>query len=225
MNDLEVRRYEMFKRVRDFGATHAASFPANTLGGELFATIGAVVTELDGHAAAQSSGGSSARQSTATKAVARAALREDLEAIRRTARSMALDSPGLDNKFRLPRNANDQVLLSTARAFAADAVPLTTEFVRHEMPSDFLADLNADIADFERAVNGQNLGIDTRVTATAAIDAAIERGMQAARRLDAVVRNKFSNDPARRAAWESARHTERLPRSGDGARNQVAPPQ
>jgi hypothetical protein len=31
-------------------------------------------------------------------------LREDLEAINRTARAMAVDVPGLDDKFRVPRN-------------------------------------------------------------------------------------------------------------------------
>ncbi len=47
----------------------------------------------------------SKRQNTAGKAVAGEALRGKLEAIRRTARSMAFTTPGLEEKFRIPRGA------------------------------------------------------------------------------------------------------------------------
>jgi hypothetical protein len=52
MNNLEIRRYNMMVRVRDFGASQAADFPAATFGGQLFATLNAAITELAGHAAA-----------------------------------------------------------------------------------------------------------------------------------------------------------------------------
>jgi hypothetical protein len=209
MNAVETRRFEMLTRVRDFGAAHAADFPPATLGGEQFALVRAVVEELTRHAAAQASGAGSARQGSASRAVARAALRDELQVITRTARAMALDMPGLETKFRLPRSGSDQSLLATARAFASDALPLKAEFIRHELPADFLESLNTEIEGFENAVNGQNTGKDTRVAATASIDTALERGMSAAQRLDALVRNKFRNDPAVLAAWVSASHTER----------------
>jgi len=50
------------------------------------------------------------------------------------------------------------------------------------------------------------------VEATAAIDDAIDRGMQAAQELNAVVQNKLRDDKPALAAWTSARHVER--RSG-----------
>jgi hypothetical protein len=61
----------------------------------------------------------------------------------------AFTTPGLDSKFRLPRTGNDQALLNAARAFAADAAPLKAEFLKLEMPSDFLERLNQLITDFE----------------------------------------------------------------------------
>ena len=213
MNSLETRRLEMLTRVRDFGATHAAEFPPTSFGGEQFAAVGQVVEELTRLATAQSSGAGSARLGSANRAASREELRDDLQAIARTARAMSLDVPGLEDKFRLPRSGSDQALLTTARVFAADAAPLKAEFVRHELPADFLEDLNRDIEAFERAVNSQNTGKGAQVTATAAIDAAVERGMNAVQRLDAVVRNKFRDDPARLAAWESAKHTPRVQRN------------
>ena len=122
MNDLENRRHQTLVRVRDFGAAHSTDFGANSLGTQLFATVASIVRELDGHAASQASGVGAARQETATRAEARAALRDDLEAINRTARAMAEETPGINDKFRVPRETNDQAPLNAARAFATDAV-------------------------------------------------------------------------------------------------------
>jgi hypothetical protein len=209
MNTLEMRRLEMLTRVRDFGATHAANFPQNSLGSEQFGVVAAVVAELSQVAATQSFGVRSVQQATATRAAARLALRERLQAVSRTARAMALDSPGLETSFRMPRSGSDQALLTAARACVAAARPLADEFIRHELPANFLADLETDIADLERSIGRQNSNRDTHITATATIDSAIERGLSAVQKLDAIVSNKFRDDPAKLAAWESARHTER----------------
>jgi hypothetical protein len=211
MDDKELRSYEMIMRVRGFGEERAASFPNTTLGGELFAAVSAAATELGEHVAAKVSGSSTARQGTASKAVARAELREALEAIRDTARSMSITMPGLDSKFRIPRNMTDQDLLATAHAFATDAEPLKSDFMRFALPASFLEDLNAHIEDFESAHNSQNTGMGHQVMATAAIDDALERALSAIRQLDAIVRNTFRNDSASLAVWGSARHVERAP--------------
>jgi hypothetical protein len=214
MKDVERRRFEMFARVRDFGATHSASFAAGSRGAELLAAVDALVAELEAHAAKQTSGASASVQGATSRASARAELRDDLESISRTARAMSAESPGLAERFRLPRdNRNDQQLLAAARAFAADALPLKAEFLRHELPADFLDDLAADIAAFESSITEQNRSREARVAATSSIDSAIDRGVEAVRQLDAIVRNKFRDDAATLAAWTSASHTERPPRT------------
>jgi hypothetical protein len=203
----------MLVRCGSFGTAEAVSFPATTLGGSLFAELNVVNAELDAHAARQSSAKNSAAEGTTSKGAARANLRDDLEAISRTARAIAEVTPGLEDKFRLPRGkVNNQELLASARAFVADALPLKATFIAYGMPADFLDDLNDDIKAFETAVGAQETGRRERVTATAAIDEAIERGMQIVRRLDAIVHNIFRDQPAKLAAWESARHVERAPK-------------
>lgn len=213
MDDRDLRNYEMVLRVRDFGAENAADFPATTLGGELFAAINTAATELAGQIAARSSGRSAARAGTSSKSAAREALRASLEMIRRTARSMSQEMPGLADKFRIPRNMTDQELLGTARAFAADAAPLKSEFLRYAMPAGFLEDLNEHIEDFESAMGAQHTGRGHQVMATAAIDDALDGALSAVRRLDAVVRNTYHDDGAKLAAWERARHVERAARA------------
>jgi hypothetical protein len=112
----------------------------------------------------------------------------------------------------LPREGNDQNLLNAARAFAADLEPLSALFIGHELPSDFLSDLNLDIANMEAAINHQANAVGDHVAAGVAIDESIEQGMQTVRVLDAIVRNRYANNPARIAEWTTASHVERAPR-------------
>lgn len=216
MDSLAIRRYEMLKRVRDFSLTHSNTFADGSLGKELFATIVQVVNDLDAHGASQISGKSAAQSHTATKAALREDLREALATLNRTARVMAFEIPGLEDKFRLPRTNNDQMLLNAARAFAADAQAHKEDFLRHELPADFIERLKEQITAFEQALTQQSAAIGAKIAAKTAIDETIGRGMQTVRQLDVILRNKFNGDPITLAAWARASHVER--------RNHSAPP-
>lgn len=212
MNDQEIRGYRMFVRVQDFGVTNAAAFPASSLGEAKFAALNRIIEELDEHGAKETSGKSAAKTGTANKASARESLRSQMEAISRTARQIAANTPGMESSFRMPRTNGDQALLNSARAFLADATPLKAKFIEWEMPATFLEDLSATIDSFEQSINSTNQNKSKSVAASAAINEAIAKGKKIVRDLDPLVRNKFRNDPATLAAWESASHTERQPR-------------
>jgi hypothetical protein len=142
-----------------------------------------------------------------------------MAAISKTARAMESSRPGIAASFRLPNNEGDQALLNAARAFVEAATPLKNEFIQHEMPADFLEQLTNAIDAFESATNNQNVNKEKRVTATAAIEAVVERGTALVRELDAIVRNKFRTDAATIAGWASAKRTERPPRRTSAASN------
>jgi hypothetical protein len=203
----------MLRRVRDFFASHAAQFATGSKGKELLEMLEDEINALEAHAAAQSSGKSTALQGTSSKEDARQALYQQIKAINLTAHSLAFETPGLDDKFRMPRGNNDQTLLNTARAFAADAVPLKATFIQYEMPATFLEDLDAAIADFEQSISSQNLGRENALTATASLGQSTEKAVGIVRQLDAIVRNKFRDAPATLTVWESATHIERAPKS------------
>ena len=103
-------------------------------------------------------------------------LREMVLTLNRTARVLAFETPGLENKFRLPRNTSDQFLLNAARAYAADAVPLKAGFLKHEMPADFIERLNQLITDFEKASTEKTTAVGTHVAAKITIDETVARG-------------------------------------------------
>src|SRR5205085_10383116 len=130
MRDAQRRVYNMLVRMRDFGQERTADF-AKSFGAQLFAELNDEVENLTQQAETQTSRRSAAKQSTTSKAAARAALLEDMEAISRTARAMAINDPGLADRFRMPHSNGDQALLSAARAFATDAVAYKAEFIKH----------------------------------------------------------------------------------------------
>lgn len=224
MQDNERRNYAMLVRSRDFFATRATIFPATSRGGELFATLETVLGEIESNAEAKVLHASAAAQGTASRGATRDILCATLKAWSRTARAIAADIPGFDKLFRLPRGINDQTLLSTARAFLTNAEPHKAEFVRNEFAPTFHEDLRALVNEFEQSISNQNQSLGARVSATRAVKTAIARGVALVRQLDAIVRNKFSADPAALAEWDSATHVERAPRrakpkpnSGNGA--------
>jgi len=212
MNDRENRISEMFDRAHNFINARVADFAVGGVVLQAHNNLGTARTRLSTHGGRQASGHSSVRSATESRAAARAALREDLEAIARTAKAMADEISGIEQKFRLPRGNNDQNLLNVARAFAADAAPLAAQFIAHEMPADFLTDLNDDIAALEAAIAVQAEGVEDHVGSRAAIGQALEDGLKEIRTMDAGIRNKYANDPATLAEWTSASHIERAPK-------------
>jgi hypothetical protein len=210
MDDVVRNQGTTLTRVHDFGAQNQTFFPADKLTGELMAIIDEVVGKWNLHAATHAASTSSARQGTASKTAAREALYDDLKAINSIAHVMAFKIPGLDDKFRMPRGG-DQVWLATARAFVADATPMKADFIRYGLPADFIDDLKADIAAFEQAITTRNQSLEQKAASSAVIEDAIERGMQALRELDAIMRIILRDDVAMLNAWRTASHVERVP--------------
>ncbi len=211
MTQQDTHRHDTLNRVRDFGAAHAADFPAESLGAKKFAAVAAGVALFAQNAAAQKSGAGAARSGTSGQGVCYALLHDELAVINHAAHALALEVPGLDQKFRLPRSAGHKALLAAARAFRADATPLKDQFIALELPANFLEHLDADIAAFETAKSTQHDGTIGRVSATAELDATLHTAFQAVRVLDVIVRNKYRDNPAVLAAWTTASHTVRAP--------------
>jgi hypothetical protein len=133
---------------------------------------------------------------------------------------MSYAMPGIEEKFPVPHKQDGQELLSIARSALAAALPLKAEFLRREAPERVFQDLEADIAAYQTAFTSQNTGREEHVTASASIDGAVGRGLEALRQLDPIVRNKLHDNPALLAAWLSAKRTERATRRN----NKSSPP-
>lgn len=212
MKSSEANTLEMLISVRQFGLTHAGSFPAGTAGAELLAAVAAAVEDMEAHSATQAQHARAAKEKTTQKNAARKALREEMEAIARTARAMERKTPGVEDKFRLPSNKRAQDWLAAARAFAVEAEALKEEFVKHGMAPGFVEGFKARIEAVEQTIDGRAQKSAARISATVGVAEAAERGRLAVRELDAVVRNLFGNDKPLLAEWESVSHVERAAR-------------
>ncbi|PYS49274.1 MAG: hypothetical protein DMF68_10495 [Acidobacteria bacterium] len=212
MTDDNTRCGEMFLRVDQLGKDEAASYAANTFIADLFNSLSSIISGLETHTNAQASGLTNVRMGTRSKEGARVELERGLDAMRRTSRSMSVTMPGLEKKFPSVRHLKDQELLTAARMYAADALPLKAEFIKRGLQPTFLDDLNEDIEAFEEALRQRTQGRETHVNATATIDDLIEQGMKIVRQLDPIMRNLFEDNPGKLAAWLSASHVERAPR-------------
>jgi hypothetical protein len=202
MTRMEMRRYAMLARVRDFGQAHRDLFPESSVGGQAFATVAAAVAELSDHAVAKMS---SAREGIRAKTEARHGLIERLEAIVRTARAIAVDRPGFDDSFRLPRQHSDEALVTIARVFVQDAEATKDQFVAHGLADTFLAELQKLLEKFEQAARDREAGRSARIAAHAGIERALLAGLAAVRKLDVVVANQLQHDLAALAVWEGER--------------------
>ena len=216
MRDTETRKYDMLLRVDTFcQVEHSSDFAAGTRGLELMQEIHAIIGDVNLQINAQAAETGLTQAMTDTKEAARQALRADLERIYRTARGMERRTPGIVAQFKL-RARNDDALIASGHAFLANADPLKAEFIKSDLPADFLTQLQTHLNAFAQARTGQDTHLSRQVAATSGIRALLERGVAAVRQLDPIVRNKFSADPAALGAWKSASHIERPPKQTPG---------
>jgi hypothetical protein len=216
MNVHEIRRYEMLRRVRDFGAARHERFVSTPLAVRTFALVADAVSAVEDAASTQLRASRHGREHTIVKAAARRNLMNQLHAIRRTARALAIDAPQLRGTFQMPIAPRDLTLVAVARAIAAHAAPLEREFIAHALPETFILDLNRLIDDFEHAIGRRHLLGGNGTQARVGIEVAVAHGFLAVRRLDAIVRNHLQGDAQAFAAWRRARFVERSPGSTRG---------
>lgn len=204
MINQDLDKYEMFTRVQDLCGVHAAAFPDGSRGAAQVAIVAEVIATPDGETARYASSMSSVRQNATEKKEARKALREEMRAINLNARVREREIPGFADKFRMPSPCGDQKLINIARSFAADAAAQFAEFIKSDMPNDFVETLNTKIGALEAAIERKNVNSEGQVAARARIKEALKRGMNAVRELDAIMRNKFRGNPVVLAEWEHA---------------------
>jgi len=220
----DTRRYEMLVRVADFGAAHANIFPADSLGGQMFVAVKNATAILTESAATEISSRGAVYERGRARDAARVRLLTVLEPIRRTARALALDMPGVDGKFRLPSTPATRALMSSARACAKDAHALSAAFLTHGLPATALDDLDGAVLVFENAVRDHAASRSALVAARAGIESAIQAGMTAVQRLDGIVLNILHGDSASTAVWEQARRVDWSPKTRNRTRKSSGEP-
>jgi hypothetical protein len=210
MKKTEINLIATFKTTDAFGDENAPDFPGTGTGGKQFALVKAAVTATSGLGADQITADEEVHGGVLDEAALRLKLHDDLLNINKAAHSLALlGIEGLEGKFHMPRRNGDQELLNVARAFAADAMPFQAQFIDLKLAPTFIADLNKDIGDFEKSIQGKKTGKGKKVGATTGLSKTIRDAGIALHVLNTIVPNTYKNDPTKLAKWVVASHVEK----------------
>jgi len=218
MNDRDQRRYERATRVQTFGQDNAADFANGSKAQTLFASLDDLIGKLDGAKAEQS-------PTRVSKETLLDSLLLDLKNISRTARSIELTENGFAAPYRIPDNPAESAITTHADSVLtrledqpADSAAVKTakaalraRFVAYELPADFVTSLRADrkaIADANKANQSET---QDGVENTKLIGELLGDVNDVITELDAIMYNKYTRQPEKLRAWQSASHVERAP--------------
>jgi hypothetical protein len=101
VNDTTNSRIQTFRRMFEFGTSHSSDFAPTSLGVQLIARQSTQLAELTSLLGTQAASDGAASQGTDLRANARDDLRSRLKRFSRTAHAIAIEVPGLENKFHL----------------------------------------------------------------------------------------------------------------------------
>ena len=104
-----------------------------------------------------------------------------------------------------------EILPADSPAIQAQKTALAQNFIAHELPATFVADLRADRDAIETASQTQEGKRQTRVEDTGAIETTLADAFVQIRFLNAIMHNKYSRNLDKLRAWKSATHIERAP--------------
>jgi hypothetical protein len=221
MTDHEYAIYDALKSTNEFGSKYAAQFPATSKAKAAFARLPALVQEIGPD---DTKPGAAASPATAKKQNQIDEVRLDLLAIAKTARTIAEDEPGFSTAYKMGDDTQ-RATIQTANDFLKElAQPgVAAKFIAYDLPADFVADLQADLAAITGT--GEEQDEDRREAAgdTEKIRGLIKEGKALLTTLDTSVTNKFRDQPAILAEWQTASHIRRRTRKSDGNKDGTDP--
>lgn len=214
MNEKQRRRNERGQRVDVYMGAQAADFPPDGKGGTLAARLKELLAQAAALDVTRAANARKRQQGTEGRDEARTTLRRMVKNVWDTHKTIARDHPNIKGLFEPPtKSNNDQALVTGARASADAAGSFAGLFAEYGLTAAFFNDLRAKADSLESYITLQNAGVGAGVDTNAALEETLRQMDEVVERLHTLVTNKYLNDPAKLAAWESARRLERPPRS------------
>ena len=218
MNDRDNRRYDRITRVQTFGRNNAGDFAPGSKASREFAKVDNLILGLDRAKADQT-------PARVSKTTLLDAMTLDFQNVARTARAIELYETGFAAPYRLPdtpaeiaitTHADAVLLLLEDQADDAAAVKtakaaLRAKFIDYELPPDFVADLRAARNAVAEANRHNQDEVQAGVENTALIDELLGQAAGVVTELNAIMHNKYSRQPEKLRAWQSASRVERAP--------------
>ena len=213
MNERQRKHVERGQRVSVYMKEATEDFPADGKGGTLATQLDGLLAQLAAHDLTRAASAGKRRQGTEGREEARTRLRRRIKTVWDTHKTIAIDHSDIKGLFEPPgKSNNDQALVTTAGSYVEAAATRAALFAEYGLTAAFFNDLRAEADRLNSYTALQNAGVAAGVDTTAAVEETIRQLDEVVERLDTVVTNKYQDDPARLAAWESAKRVERAPR-------------
>jgi len=223
MNDRLRRYYERGQRCDKVLNLRRGDFPANSKTASLADIVEEELLALATLDVERASNVGKSKQGTAGRQDTREDLQEMVDSVAETAEAASLDHPELKGVFEIPRgDSTDRTLIATARSFAEKGVAHAAVLVEYSLPTTFVTDLGATADKLESFISLQNEGVGARVNTNAAAKEHLRILNEALERLNVIFHNKYRDNPAVLAEWDSAYHLEAAP--GTRRRRNGTPP-
>jgi hypothetical protein len=216
MTNYNKRVFEMLVRVQVFRNEHPDLINNDPTLTRLFQQIDEALKQIGTHATLQASGKARVVVSAEERTSARDELRKLLENLCRTAAGIGL------KQFFMPSDRSDRAMANAARAFIATAGPFKNEFAASHLPENILDRIQEGAEKIERIIQEQAAGKGAHMTASTAISQAQARARAALAKLDPIMENLLSANEPVKAAWTSARRTEKAPSPRKSAKTEPA---
>lgn len=225
MNSGQRRRNERAQRVDVYMDAATEDFPPDGKGGTLAAQLKELLAQTAALSQTRAAHANKRRQGTEGREDARAALRRMVKLVWDTHKTITIDRPDTKGLFESPSKIkSDDALVTAARSYIDAAAPLAQLFAEYSLSAAFFNDLRAKADALQSYTSLQHAGASAGVDSTAAIEETLRQIDEVVERLHTVVTNKYRDDPARLAAWQSARHVERARRSKPQEADEAVPP-
>ena len=218
MKDRDQRRYDRLTRVQTFGAKYRADFATGSKAATHFGNLHTLVKQLDAAKAGQT-------PNRVSKETLLDALAIDLQNIARTARYIERTENGFAVPYRMPDIPTEAAITIHTDAVLqrledqpddVDAAKtakaaLRARFVAYELPADFVANLRADQDAIAVANRRNQFEAQGGVEKTELIGQLLGQAGTEVAGLDTIMYNKYTRQPEKLRAWQSASHIERAP--------------
>jgi hypothetical protein len=205
MDQDDIRHYDALRHTRNFCHDNRPDFETAPTGPQLIADLDAHVSDIDRLFGEQKAGHGLVAEATEIRDKNRTALRTTVDAIVNAARVSALQSTGIDRRFRRAPATSDRSLIAWGRAFLASDEPTRAAIAAAGVPAKVLADLPGQIDAFEQAIDGQVNGRDRHVAARRAITSVRADAVKTMAGLDAIACNAYYGNAGKLAEWKHAR--------------------
>ena len=212
MKDSNRRDYEACKRDVQWSVDYTGLIPGGSVFETKFIALKAKVDSIEAKAGGQMLAIGETAEEFDQKTDSRSELRQKVSDASDAAVAAEPDFPGIQEVFRFRRNMNDADLLATGRAFVLRDPEFGAIIKDYSGNGSWAIDLTAAADAFEGSTNQASSALGSRAAAVAEINQDVADAMQLKRTVDKMV-PLFITDIGALAAWNTATHVERAPKS------------